>query len=79
MKDGSDTEILKDRIGLLKLVLIEQELSDKLGITVDLVTENAVKTPRLKNYIQQTFKLQIILFYNTWFLHKKVSFMILQN
>lgn len=52
----SDLDILikfKERIGLLKLVQIEQELSDKLGIAVDLVTENALKNQRLKKYIEQ--------------------------
>jgi predicted nucleotidyltransferase len=52
----SDLDILirfKERIGLLKLVAIEQELSDKMGIKVDLVTENAVKNPRLKAAIEQ--------------------------
>ncbi len=53
-KKGSDLDILikfKDRISLLKLVMIEQELSDTLGIPVDLVTENSLKHPRLKTYI----------------------------
>jgi predicted nucleotidyltransferase len=55
-KEGSDLDILikfKDRIGLLKLVQIEQELSDILGIRIDLVTENSLKNPRLKAYIEQ--------------------------
>ncbi len=55
-KPGSDLDILikfKERIGLLKLVQIEQELSDKLGIAVDLVTENALKNQRLKKNIEQ--------------------------
>lgn len=53
-KKGSDLDILiqfKDRISLLKLVQIEQELSDNLGIPVDLVTENSLKNPRLRKYI----------------------------
>lgn len=53
-KKGSDLDVLikfKDRISLLKLVQIEQELSDKLGIPIDLVTENSLKNPRLKQYI----------------------------
>ena len=52
----SDLDILvkfKERISLLKLVQIEQELSDKLGISIDLVTENGVKNPRLKGYIEK--------------------------
>jgi len=55
-KEGSDLDILikfKDSIGLLKLVQIEQELSDILGIRIDLVTENSLKNPRLKAYIEQ--------------------------
>lgn len=55
-KRGSDLDILikfKNNISLLKLVLIEQELSDKLGIKVDIVTEGSLKNPRLKKYIEQ--------------------------
>ena len=54
--ENSDLDILiqfKDRMSLLKLVQIEQELSDKLGIPIDLVTENSLKNPRLKNYIEK--------------------------
>ncbi len=50
----SDLDLLvsfKGQVGLLKLVHIEQELEDKLGLSVDLVTENSVKNPRLKKYI----------------------------
>jgi len=53
---NSDLDILikfQDSIGLLELVQIEQELSDKLGIKVDLVTEGSLKNPRLKKYIEQ--------------------------
>lgn len=52
----SDLDILvrfKDRISLLKLVQIEQALSDALGMPIDLITENSVKNPRLKKYIEQ--------------------------
>lgn len=55
-KKGSDLDILikfKDKISLLKLVQIEQELSDKLGIPIDLVTENSLKNQRLKKYIEK--------------------------
>jgi len=55
-KKGSDLDILikfKERISLLKLVQIEQELSDKLGISIDLVTENSLKNARLKQYIEE--------------------------
>ncbi len=53
--EDSDLDILikfKEKIGLLQLVQIQQELSEKLGIEVDLVTEGGVKNPRLKAYIQ---------------------------
>lgn len=55
-RDGSDLDILvkfKDRISLLKLVQIEQELSDKLEISIDLVTENSLKNPLLRKYIEK--------------------------
>ncbi|MCS7036721.1 MAG: nucleotidyltransferase family protein [Saprospiraceae bacterium] len=54
--DNSDLDILvqfKERIGLLQLVQIEQELSDKLGIRVDLVTEGSLTNPLLKKYIEK--------------------------
>lgn len=50
----SDLDILisfKERISLLRLVQIQQKLSDELGIKVDLITENALKNPRLKSFI----------------------------
>ncbi len=53
---GSDLDILiqfKGKIGLLKLVQIEQELSDKLGMPIDLVTVGSLKNPRLKKYIER--------------------------
>lgn len=55
-KTESDLDILikfQGRISLLKLVQIEQELGDKLGIPIDLVTENSLKNPRLKEYIEK--------------------------
>ncbi len=55
-RENSDLDILisfKERISLLRLVQIQQELSDKLGIEVDLVTENSLKNPRLKTFIYQ--------------------------
>ncbi|MBI1228442.1 MAG: hypothetical protein GC192_24620 [Bacteroidetes bacterium] len=55
-QQGSDLDILikfKEAIGLLELVQIEQELSDKLGIKVDLVTEGSLKHPMLKQYVQK--------------------------
>lgn len=53
-REGSDLDILikfHERIGLLKLIQIEQELTDKLEIPIDLVTENSLKNPRLRNHV----------------------------
>lgn len=55
-RDNSDLDILvqfKERIGLLTLVQIEQELSEKLGIQVDLITEGSLTNPLLKKYIEK--------------------------
>ena len=56
--EDSDLDILvsfKETISLLDLVGLEQELSEILGIKVDLVTERSVN-PRLKKYIYQDLK-----------------------
>ena len=53
---NSDLDVLihlKKNISLLSLVQLQQELSDALGIQVDLITENSVKNPRLKAFIYQ--------------------------
>jgi len=53
---GSDLDVLiafEYQISLLKLVQIEQELSDKLGIRIDLVTENSLKNSRLTAHIEK--------------------------
>ena len=50
----SDLDILisfKNKISLFKLVQIQQELSDNLGVSVDLITENSLKNQALKNSI----------------------------
>jgi len=50
----SDLDVLiqfKSKIGLLKLVQIQQELTDALGVSVDLLTENSLKNPRLRESI----------------------------
>ena len=55
-KKGSDLDILisfKEKKSLLKLVQIQQELSDELGMQVDLVTETSLKNPRLKDAIHR--------------------------
>ncbi len=57
---GSDIDILvsfKETISLFDLVRIHQELSDLLGIKVDLVTEGALKNETLKKYIYQDLQL----------------------
>lgn len=54
-KPGSDIDILiefKKRKSLLEIVGIEQELSEKLGIKVDLLTEKAI-SPYLINGIKE--------------------------
>ena len=54
-KKGSVLDILirlKGRISLLKLVMLEQQLSETLGIPVDLVTEQGIRNQRLRDYIQ---------------------------
>ena len=59
--DNSDIDILirfQTTHSLLKLIKIENELSDLLGLKVDLVTEGAVKNERIRKSIQQD--LQII-------------------
>ena len=51
----SDLDILvsfRDTISLLDLIGLEQELSDRLGITVDLLTERSVH-PKIKKYIEE--------------------------
>lgn len=58
-KPGSDLDILvsfSKTYNLLQLVGIEQDLSEKLGIKVDLITENSVN-PRMKKYIDQDIKM----------------------
>lgn len=57
----SDIDILvrfHGSFSLLQLLRIENELSDKLGIKVDLVTEGSIKNNRIKENIQKD--LQII-------------------
>ena len=57
----SDLDILiqaDNTISLLQLVRIERELSEKLGIKVDIVTTNALKNKHLKEHIKKD--LQVI-------------------
>jgi len=55
-KKGSDIDILvkfKETLSLLQLIRIESELSQKLGIKIDLVTEGAIKNTRIKQEIEK--------------------------
>ena len=50
-----DIDILvkfRNQYSLLQLIKIENELSQKLGVKVDLVTEGALKNSRIKESIQ---------------------------
>ena len=57
----SDIDILvnfRNSISLLKLIHLENELSEKLGIKVDLITGGSIKNKRIKESIERD--LQII-------------------
>ncbi len=59
-KPGSDIDILvkfKDGITLLQLVKLENQLSEKLGVKVDLVTEGAITNPKLREYILKDLRI----------------------
>lgn len=50
----SDLDLLvkfKNSISLLQLIRVENELSDKLGVKIDLVTERALKNEIIKQSI----------------------------
>jgi hypothetical protein len=56
----SDIDILvkfKNGITLLQLIKLENDLSEKLGIKVDLVTEGALTNNKLKKSIQKDLKI----------------------
>jgi predicted nucleotidyltransferase len=56
----SDMDILvkfKNGITLLQLIKLENDLSEKLGIKVDLVTEGAITNKKLKKSIQKDLKI----------------------
>jgi uncharacterized protein len=58
--NDSDIDILvrfSEKYSLLQLIRIENELSDKLGIKVDLVTEGSLKNDRVKRSIYQDLKI----------------------
>ena len=57
----SDIDILvnfRNSISLLKLIHLENELSEKLGIKVDLITEGSIKHKHIKESIERD--LQVI-------------------
>jgi uncharacterized protein len=57
-KPGSDLDILVEfgeRINLLDFIGLEQELSDLLGIKVDLVTEKSL-SPYIRPYIEKDLR-----------------------
>ena len=59
-RPDSDLDILidlKTAISLFHLVRMERELTELLGVKVDLVTEGAVKNSKLRNYIEADLKI----------------------
>ena len=59
-KPESDLDILvkfKNGITLLQLIKLENDLSEKLGVKVDLVTEGAITNKKLRKYIQKDLKI----------------------
>ena len=59
-RPDSDLDILIDlntAISLFQLVRIERELSELLGVKVDLVSEGAIKNKKLRNYIEADLKI----------------------
>ena len=56
----SDIDILvkfKDTISLFDLIRIERELTNLLGIKVDLVTEPSLRNQKLRNYIMNDLRI----------------------
>jgi hypothetical protein len=59
-RPDSDLDILinlNKAISLFQLVRIERELSELLGVKVDLVSEGAIKNQKLRNYIEADLKI----------------------
>jgi len=59
-RPDSDLDILinlNTAISLFQLVRIERELSELLGVKVDLVSEGAIKNQKLRNYIEADLKI----------------------
>lgn len=58
-QQSSDIDILvkfRESISLLDLARIRRELTDLLGIKVDIITEASIKNKRLKKYIYKDLK-----------------------
>ncbi|MCK9421500.1 MAG: nucleotidyltransferase family protein [Bacteroidales bacterium] len=59
-RPNSDLDILinlNTSISLFQLVRIERELSELLGVKVDLVTDGAIKNQKLRSYIEADLKI----------------------
>lgn len=59
-RKDSDIDImveLKVRIGLFEFAELQEDLSEKLGVKVDLLTFSTIKNQRLKNYIDKDLKI----------------------
>lgn len=59
-RPDSDLDILinlNTTISLFQLVRIERELSELLGVKVDLVSEGAIKNQKLRKYIEADLKI----------------------
>jgi uncharacterized protein len=57
----SDVDVLvsfKDPVSLIQLIKIENSISEKIGIKVDLITENSIRSEKLMGFINRD--LQII-------------------
>ena len=55
-KKGSDIDILvefKEALSLLTLIKLENDLSETLGVRVDLITTGALKNKRIKKSIKK--------------------------
>lgn len=59
-RPDSDLDILinlNTAISLFQLVRMERELSELLGVKVDLVSDGAIKNKKLRNYIEADLKI----------------------
>jgi len=59
-RPDSDLDILINlnmAISLFQLVRIERELSELLGVKVDLVSDGSIKNKKLRNYIEADLKI----------------------